>query len=580
MAVIQRAAKLQSDAPPLWLPRHDAEVIEQSSARPPDSVDGYSLQDRLATLFLGSTWKMATMVSTAAAVVLFFALLPSLFGAGIGALLKLAIYQAWTLGLLLFATSRVRTISTGTAARYWLAGVFTVAMASYMINDVVAGLVSPSSVWITPILEELLKAAPLVVAIALGRRAWRHPGLSDLLILGFAVGAGYGFHEEALWERSATAGFGFDLGIFVPSVMNQNGELIVGQGVWTALVGLGIGLLILHRRHPAAAVGAVLALVVVIADHMSVNDPDGTLEVVRRLLLGGKLLGLAFLVGVIAAIYLDRGRLAEISTRDHLFPSDGVQGSQVTLPDDEDPLRALLASRYRRLRNGVHTTIDATTQQWPPRCESHPAPIAELARLGRAADVAVGPGTSSSGWAPDPEAPEGSRFVGPGGFTAYVAGTTIVEPVLVSTPTFDPETTDLETQARLTLEAEEEAARITSAAPTTTSISTPKARLEAKGFPLKEAGSDYWQYIAVGAFGVGLYVIVRLLTIGEAPTETFDAVIGLPDAPNSPALIVGVLGAIAAGVSLRGRDVPVLGAGSTVGPGYDPSPDRPDECEA
>jgi len=52
MAVIQRALKLQSDAPPLWLPRHDAEVVEQSSARPPDLVAEGSIRHAVSWQYL------------------------------------------------------------------------------------------------------------------------------------------------------------------------------------------------------------------------------------------------------------------------------------------------------------------------------------------------------------------------------------------------------------------------------------------------------------------------------------------------------------------------------------------------
>ncbi len=581
MAVILRAPKLQPDAAPLWLPRHDAVVVEQSSARPPDIVEGYTLQSRLATFFLGSRWKMATTISTALAVVLFFVMLPSLFGAGIGSLIKIAFYQAWTLGLLLLVTARVRSISVGTVARYWLAGLFTVAMVTYLVNDLLAGLASPSSVWITPILEELLKAAPLALAVGLGRRAWRHPGVSDLLILGFAVGAGYAFHEEALWERGAASGFDFNLGLFVPSIFQEDGHFVVGQAVWTAVIGLAVGLFILHRRQRGAVVVVAVAVLAVVGDHMSVNDAESSLAIARQLLFNGKLLGLIFVAAVVAAVNLDRARLGAISARDHLFPGERVQGSSLTsAADQNDPLQSLLASRYRRLRNGVHTTVDATTQQWPPRSEAHAAPIAELARLGRAADVGVGPGTSSSGWAPDPEAPEGFRFVGSSGFTAYVAGTTIVEPALVPVLAHGSAEIDDETRAQLEIDAGSEAARIASASPTTASISIPKARVEAKGTPRQERSSDFWQYFGLGVVSVGLFVLVRLLTAGDLSNATLDTVISLPDAPNSPAMIVGVLGAIAAAVSLRGRDAAELGAGWAVGPGYDPNPDRPDECEA
>ena len=578
MAVTLQTPKPQSDEAPLWLPEHDAVVVDQSSARPPDQVDGYTSSSRLLTLLLGSRWKMATTISTALAAVFFLALLPSLFGAGIITLIKIAFYQAWTLVLLLLVTSRVRSISVGTVARFWLAGMFTVAMVASFVDDPLAGLASSSSVWITPILEEVLKAIPLGIAVFMGRRAWRHPGLSDLMVLGFTVGAGYSFHEEALWERGAVSGFDAFFGLVVPSAYRQDGVFVVGQAVWTSLIGLVVGLVILHRRHPGAVVAAMVVVIAVTADHMSVNATGDAFNFVRQLLFDGKLMALLFVVGVGAAMLLDRRRLASISARDHLFPSDWLQGSGVTRSDiPQDPLHGLLTSRYRRLRNGVHTTADAATQQWPPLCESHAAPVAELARLGRAADIAVGPGTSSSGWASDPASPDGFRFVGHRGFTVYTAGNTPVEMVVSPSTNSD---IDEENQARRVEESTRDAARIVGPGPTVTSISTPKARTEATGTAHRQRAADFWQFFGLGGLGVGMYALVRLVTVSDTPTADLETIFALPEATNSPALIVGALGAVAAAVSIRGRDAAQLDAGWAVGPGSDPTPDRPDECEA
>ncbi len=621
MAVLQRASKPQPDVPPLWLPRHDIVVVEQASARPPDFVDGYTLPSRFMAVFLGSRWKMATMGATAAAVALFIALLPSLVGAGIGALLKLAFYQAWTLAVLLLVTVRVRSIGVGTVARYWLSGTFLVAMLASFLNDPLAGLSENGVVWITPVLEEILKALPLAVAVFMGRRTWRHPGLSDLMILGFAVGAGYAFHEEALWERVAASGFDLNAGLAVPTIFQTSGLVIVGQAVWASMIALAIGLFVLHRRQAVFVVAATTIVLVVVGDRMAVNDGGGTLAWVRQLLFNGTLTAVLFILAVAAAVTLDQRRLAATSARDHLFPSDHTHGPTLHDPDaDDDPLASFLAARYRRLRNGVHTTVDATTQQWPPRAEAHPAPLAELARLGRAADVAVGPSTSPNGWARDPESPKGFRFVGPNGFTAYAASEQIVEsanvPVPVAVAAREDHTwfgdsdlgdrgageitpADLEASAAaasapastLTRVAKKatsikQAASATRArravpiGPTTASISVPKARPEAHGSHLRTRPSDFWHYVGLATAAVGLFTLVRLLTAAAASTAVLDTPISLADAVNGPPMIVGLLGAVATAVSIRGRDAAELHEGWEVGPGRDPSTDRPDECEA
>ena len=537
MAITQQASVTQPDAAPLWLPRDEAVVVENAAARAADMVQGYRLHHRLAAIFLGSRWKVATTVSTAIAALVFIAVVPVLAGAGVGGMFKIAFYQSFTIGLMLLASTRVRSVSIGTIARYWLAGLFTVVMIAWGLNGPLSTLADRSEVWVTPVLEEVLKAAPFAVAILVGRRLWRHPGLTDLMILGFAVGGGYALYEDALWERAAVSGFEANAGLFVPSIFQPDGIFVVGHPVWTSIVGLAIGLIVLHRHHAPAVIAAVVALAAVVGDHMAINDGEGTLGFVRQLVFNGKLLAVIFLVGFAAAIVLDRRRLAATGARDHLFPSDRSHGRVPVDVEDEDLLAPFLTRRYRRLRNGMHTTASATHQQWPPRTEAHPAPVAELARLGRAADVAVGPGTSSYGWAPDPENHGGMRFVGPEGFTAYAAAETAA-------------------------------------------ISTPKARAHAAAASALNRVPEFWQYFGVGVVAVALFVFARLVTAGDPSTALIETSLSLPDAPSSPALIRGVIGATAAALAIRGRSPAVLGAGAEVGPADDPQPDRPDECEA
>lgn len=602
MALLHRDPTPRADAPPLWLPRHDDVVVDQASARPPDFVEGYTVKSRLMAAFLGSPTKMSTIGATAVAVIAFLALLPSLLGAGIFSLVKLGFYQAWTIGLILLIGVRVRSVTVGTVARFWLAGIFLVAMLAWLINDPIAGLIENGTVWITPVVEELLALAPIGVAILMGRRTWRHPGLTDLLLLGFAVGAGYAFHEQALREDVVASGFGLDAGLAIPSIVHVDGLFVVGHAVWTALLAFAVGLFILHRRNPAAAVGAVVIVVAVTADRMSVNDTAGTLTVVRQLLFDGRISAVGFILAAAAAVALDHRRLAATAARDHLFPSAHTHGPKPVDGVDDDPLASVLAARYRRLRNGVHTTVDATTQQWPPRSEAHPPPLAELARLGRAADVAVGPGTSPYGWAGDAESPGGHRFVGPNGFTAYAVADEVVEPVAVPAVEVPdgPDLASLEAaladpdldedsrarlaaqyQARVDADAAAAAAeKAVAVGPTAASISVPKSRPEARGSHDHELRPDFWRYVVGGVAGIALLAAVRVYTAGEASAIVLDAPVSLADAPQSPALIVGVLGALATVVSIRGRDAAELDEGWNVGPGDVAVSDRFDECEA
>jgi len=493
-------------------------------------------------MFLGTRWKAVTSIAAALSIGIFLTVVPSLRGAGIAGLAKLSIYHLWTLAVLLIATYRVRSLMVGSIVRYWLVGVFAVFMVTYFGAEQIGA--GDTATWSAPVIYAAMCGVVFAAAIYFGRRVWRHPGLSDLMVLGFAIGAGFEFHAAGASETVTASGFKANVALLAPSIVQSEGLFWVGPAVWTSLLGLAVGLLVLHRHHAIAAVGAAFMLVLLFGDLVSLHRaPAGSFDFMRQLVFNGKLIGVLFLGGVVVAVLLDYRRLAQTAARDHLFPSERSHGARVVSEDgmDDDLLKPVLAGRYRRLRNGMHNTADATTHQWPPRAETHPAPLAELARLGRAAAVAVGPGTSSSGWAADPEYGFGHRFVGPFGFTAYAAS-------------------DADTSAE---------------------ISTPKARREAEGHSSRTRASDYWQYLGLSVVAVALFVLVRLLTAGD-PTviESIGTnnLAGL--AETSPAVIRGSLGAVAAAVALRGRNAAQVGPGTEVGPGDDPAPSHPAECKA
>lgn len=532
MAVVEATREIEPDDAPLWLPEHDQTAVEQATAGPPDSVEGYTWLTQIATFMFGDRLKTISRLGAAIAVLAFLYALPTLAHAGWANFAKLAFYQAWTIGLLSLASWRVRSISLPTVATFWLTGMFSSVLVVHL-----ASTLSDSS-WITPPLEELAKALPLILAVAVGRRFWRHPGLCDLMILGFAVGGGYAFHEDALWERASASGLEPVAGILVPSTF-QDGAFVVGHATWTAIVGLAIGLLSLRRRNPVWSVLAVLSLLIVVGDRMAIASDGDTLNWVGQVTFGSKLVALVLVAGAVTAVVYDQRRLESVAARDHLFPTD--RRFLASTPTGEaDVFATTLTGRYRRFLNGVHTTIDATPGQWPPLTAAANAPVAELARLARAASVPVGPGSSSIGWATAPDDPEGQRFVGPSGWTPYVATD---DECLVSTSPSRPEATAIET-----VEASREAWKI--------------------------AGGILAGMLAVAA--------LRILTAGDpGPAGAVLDFGGLPSAPNGPPLIPTIIGGLAAMAAAVGLNRPSLGGGWEVGPTIgNTAPPRPDECEA
>jgi hypothetical protein len=282
---------------------------------------------------------------------------------------------------------------------------------------------------------------------------------------------------------------------------------------------------------------AAFATLLVIGDHMAIHDANGTLDWVRQAAFNGKLLALVLIIGTVAAVVLDQRRLDALAARDHLFPTDHAQATVGTAADaDAELLRSLSSGRFRRMRNGVYTTIDSEAQQWPPMSEAGTAPVAELARLGRAADIPVGPGTSPIGWVNDPDAPGGHRFVGTTGLSPYVV--------------FDGE-------------------------PATTE---PRDRPEAVALTVRESSPDFWRLAGALVVGILAVVAVRVLTAGDPFTASLAA--GLSEAPTVPPLIRTTIGALAAPLAAWGFGVAALGSALGYGPGDDPTPRRANECEA
>lgn len=157
------------------------------------------------------------------------------------------------------------------------------------------GVVTVAAYTIDPLIEEIVKVGPLLVIgmWARLRRAWR---LTDYLLLGAAFGAGFGL-LEAVFRMSAHAGKAIDTrngyliprgfrNILIPDVGTTLGSWlpapVAGQSVgipetlgvsphltWSALAGLGIGLLL--RGRGLARLAAPIFLVLAWADHAAMN---------------------------------------------------------------------------------------------------------------------------------------------------------------------------------------------------------------------------------------------------------------------------------------------------------------------
>jgi len=389
----------------------------------------------------------------------------------------------------------------------------------------------------------------LAVIVVAGRRFWRHPGVADFAALGFAIGGGYAFHAAGVRGEPSAHGLDSGMGFLLPSILRVDGYLAAGHAVWAAMFAIGLGMLLLNRTEAIAVVAGVTLMMWAVLDRMAFADSEGTLGWVRSFTFDGTLTALAFVAAIAGAIYLDHSRLKSVGERDHLLPPDTTRSS--TGDDDDDLLLGLRVGRYRRRRHGLYNTVSASQRQWPPRSAANPPPLADLARLGRSAGVGIGPGTSAVGWAPDPDHVGRFRFAGPYGFTPFGAG----------------QSPDLSTAHAAPVD------------PSLMSISD-RAGGSQRRFTHQRRPADFVSRFAIAAIVLVVYTMLRLVTAGDQPEELASAALHLPDAISSPAVITTAIGAFASLATLVGRAPQQPGPGWSSGPGDDPSPRRPRECEA
>lgn len=158
-------------------------------------------------------------------------------------------------------------------------------------------IVQTASCTVDPIIEELVKLLPLLAVVILARKLRRQWGYADYLLAGAAVGAGFSLAEALLrYGGQASRGISDGHGGFVlltglnpPHVLGIAASLtrwlpppvdtlhLFGGGggdvnnhlVWTALAGLGLGVL-MRARGPRRLLGLV-PLAYVSVDHAVLN---------------------------------------------------------------------------------------------------------------------------------------------------------------------------------------------------------------------------------------------------------------------------------------------------------------------
>jgi RsiW-degrading membrane proteinase PrsW (M82 family) len=265
------------------------------------------------------------------------------FRAGTGDVFTGLAYNGFVLAWMLVLTAGSRTVSLGTLGIYFLLGVWAVAGAAYLLEQ---GLVSVSgvektdsvvAVWYASVAEEGFKVLAVVLFFVLARRReHRWPSISDGLLLGFVVGWGFKFHEDA--HINMVTGHGWDavtlLSAFLPTIELWNDQVYNDHAVRGALEGLSIGAaaMLWHWRRVAWIVGlAGTALMFwghvmwnYFVDHpgqaVGGEDAPFLFATLQDVLISGRLPVLVLLVGAVAGVVAESMILRWVGKRDPIFP--------------------------------------------------------------------------------------------------------------------------------------------------------------------------------------------------------------------------------------------------------------------
>lgn len=236
--------------------------------------------------------------------VLFFMSLPRHAARGSwGDMAEVALHNWWPVLLLLLVGFFARGRTLYHAVAGWFSGYFLAIAIAFLILEPTQDWLGDDSRWqsgvLVPIVEEAAKAIPvLIVYLSIRRAVWMKATVTDFTVLGLAVGGGYAFHEDALFARVLAEGFD-GWGLLFPAVV-QDPIFAVGHGVWTGLVGMGVGVALARRGRPLAWLPAIAAYAVVTLDHGMINDGRE-----RGALLDGKLPLWLLVVGIVVSLVVE-----------------------------------------------------------------------------------------------------------------------------------------------------------------------------------------------------------------------------------------------------------------------------------
>jgi RsiW-degrading membrane proteinase PrsW (M82 family) len=181
--------------------------------------------------------------------------------------------NAYFLALVVVAGTLTRTVSVYAVVWAVLAGGFL--MTVMLVLARVFLVLEPDRDallrdFVIPAFEDLMKVAPVLLVLWLGRRrdSWSL-GATDVLLIATASGIGFGVVEDAFIR--ANSGWPEEIP-FLPVVEIIGGRTIAGHGIWAGLAGATLGLgLLLRGWRPLALVLAVAGFAWSALDHITNN---------------------------------------------------------------------------------------------------------------------------------------------------------------------------------------------------------------------------------------------------------------------------------------------------------------------
>jgi len=294
-------------------------------------------------------------------------------------------HHAFLVGLMLLLTSGSRTVSLSTLGVFWLLGVWSVFGLTYVLQSQLVSILGAHIkgefviVWLAPFTEEALKLAPVAIFLLLAARSGRHPSMSDGLLLGFMVGAGVSFQEDAHYGKILSGdgwGAATPWTMVFPTISPLGKYFARNHALWAALSGLTIGAAVMLRHWrwawPIALAGPVLSVTNhLMANHFTFSEFGTSFllrrasgggvpwfyQTVRDLTDGGRLPLLILIAAAIGVVVVEGLILRWVGKRDRMFPPLSLTHVFRLLSRCTSRAAAaqlLAADRYVRLRRFVY----------------------------------------------------------------------------------------------------------------------------------------------------------------------------------------------------------------------------------